>query len=416
MKFLKLIIVFLLLLIFTFCQKQPTQTKLDDTNNVSSTDILFRIQIPPEIQTYVHSSFALVTASDMDTIKTILEVTPTQVEGLIENVPAGENRYFEIFVFDQDSTLTYYGSKYADVYAGFVVQVEIILQPAIDTGTVIIIGYFGTTKKEKIVYSTFDFQQPWDDGEIYICNPNFKNIIQLTNNPGADYHPQISLDGDKIIFVRNLDPEGFDTHIFIMNIDGTEQTQLTFPPVREDCPCFSPSGNQIVFRKTTENGVSNLFVMNIDGSSLTNITNDRIGALHPTWANDNYIYFVTHGSDYRIWKILPDGNDLCVVSPFKIGSHVRIKFTTDVQYIFYDSYEYPNQIIKSIFPSFSDSIAITSGDDTGGFCLSPDNNKIIYSQGSHTKGYYLYIQDLNTNLIQSLGIRAIDMDWKEIPE
>ena len=62
MKFLKLIIVFIFS-IFIFCQKQPTQTKLDDTNNVSSTDILFRIQIPPEIQTYVHSSFAFVTAS-----------------------------------------------------------------------------------------------------------------------------------------------------------------------------------------------------------------------------------------------------------------------------------------------------------------------------------------------------------------
>jgi len=185
MKLIKSRFIFIVLFAFIFCQKQPTQTQHDQPNNIQATDIAFKFQIPPEIQTYVHYSLAQVTASDMDTIRTPLEVSTTYVEGVIENVPAGKNRYFEIFVFDRDSTLTYYGSKYADVYAGFVVQVEIILQPAIDTGTVIIIGYFGTPKKEKIVYSTFDYQQPWDDGEIYICNPNFTNIVQLTNNPGS---------------------------------------------------------------------------------------------------------------------------------------------------------------------------------------------------------------------------------------
>ncbi|MFX0132869.1 MAG: TolB family protein [Candidatus Hodarchaeota archaeon] len=410
-KLLSLVILFLIC-----CQKQPTKATLDQFPNNEKVDINFNIQIPSELQPFVFYARAQVTASDIDTIKIELKVTPTHVEGVIKNIPAGKNRFFEIFVYNQDSIFTYYGSKYADVFAGRVTQVEIILQPVIDTGTVHIIGYFGTPKKEKIIYSTFDSQPPYDDGEIYMINPDGTNTIQLTNNPGADYHPQISPSGDKIVFVRNLDPQGLDSHIFIMNTDGTDQTQLTFPPVREDSPWFSPEGDRIVFRKRTQSGGSNIFIMNVDGSGSVNITNDRIDVLHPIWANDNYIYFVTHGNDYKIWRIRPDGSDLSAVSSFQVGAHERVIFTSDMEYIFYDSYNYPNQIVKSAFPLFTDSIAITSGDDTGGFCLSPDNSKIIYSQGSHATGYYLYIKDLNTNRIKSLGIRAIHMDWKEISE
>ena len=397
-----------------FCQEQPTNIRHSQTVDGSQINIAFKIQIPTEIQTYVYSAIAQVTASDMDTIRIPLEVTETYVQGIIENVPAGKNRYFELFVYNQNSILTYYGSKNADVNPGFINQVEILIHPVVDTGTVIITGYFGASVKEKIVYSTFDSQLPYDDGEIFIMNADGSNVIQLTNNPGADYHPQISPNGDKITFARNLEPEGFDTHIFIMNIDGTAQKQLTFPPVREDSPSFSPEGNRIVFRKTTENGVSNLFVMYSDGRRKANITNDRLSVLHPLWAKDGFIYFVTHGNDYKIWRIEPDGSNLSLVSPFKIGAHEKVTFSSDKQYIYYDSKEYPNQIMRSDFPSFTTSIPITFGDDTGGFCLSPDNSKILYSQGSHENGYFLFIKDFITNEVKSLQIKAIHSDWKKI--
>ncbi len=169
-----------------------------------------------------------------------------------------------------------------------------------------------------------------------MINPDGTNTIQLTNNPGADYHPQISPSGDKIVFVWNLDPQGLDCHIFIMNTDGIDKTQLTFLSVREDSPWFSPEGDRLVFRKTTPNGVSHLFILDVDVnglvnitndrisalypvrekdnyiyfvSGLVNITNDRISALHPVGEQDGYIYFMTHGSNRRIWKLRPECSD-----------------------------------------------------------------------------------------------------------
>lgn len=406
----------LLLLFLAVCQRQPTETPLDHGMSAEKVDIAFKIQVPDDVKSQVHSASARVTAADMDTITVKLTVTTDHVEGVIPNVPAGRNRFFEIFVFGRDSTLTFYGSKHADVQSGFVTNVEIMLQPVGNSGTVFIIGYFKNPGKEKIVYSTFDSQPPYDDGELFIMNPDGSEQIQLTDNPGADYHPNISPRGDQIVFVRNLDPEGSElkTHIFIVNIDGTGQKQLTFPPIAEDSPCFSPDGRRIVFRKTTENGISNVFVMNSDGTDQINITKDRVAALHPMWAKDNQIYFVTHGNDYRIWQISPDGRDMKAISPFRIGAHERVQFTSEMKQILYDSHQFPNQIMISDFPLFLNSKPLTSGEDTGGFCLSPDDSRMIFSQGSHAEGYYLFLKDVKANTILPLRIKAIHSDWKEI--
>ncbi|MBN1348407.1 hypothetical protein JXJ21_03295 [candidate division KSB1 bacterium] len=413
MKSFLISILIMMLAVFS-CKDQPTQSATDVSDGLGQTEAFFKIQIPSNLKSYIYSAVALVTAEDIDSIRTNLTVSSTHVEGVIEGIPVGQSRLFEIFVFNFDSVLTFYGSKTADVRAGLPVQVEIMLRSADETGTAIIIGYFEEVHQEKIVYSDFDHQPPYDDGEIYLANPDGTGRIQLTQNPGADYHPQLSPLGNKIAFVRNLDPMGFDTHVFIMNIDGSGQKQFSFGPVTEDAPWFSPNGSQIVFRKASENGPSNLVVMNIDGTGAKNITLDQIDAFYPVWAADGNIYFSAHSGDNRIWKIRPDGANLTVVSPFKIGGSARIRFASNMGTLFYDSYSYPSQIIMSDFPSFENPTPVTSGDDTGEFCLSPDDNRLLYSQGSPSQGYFLYLKNLNTQQTNPLGIKAIDCDWKVI--
>ncbi|MCK7524543.1 MAG: hypothetical protein MZV64_46460 [Ignavibacteriales bacterium] len=50
-------------------------------------------------------------------------------------------------------------------------------------------------------------------------------LKQLTNTPGYDAEATVSPKGDKIVFtsLRNGDPE-----IYTMNLDGSDQTRLTF--------------------------------------------------------------------------------------------------------------------------------------------------------------------------------------------
>ena len=127
----------------------------------------------------------------------------------------------------------------------------------------------------------------YDSFDIFLKDDD--NLIQLTNTPGYDAEATISPIGDKIVFtsLRDGDPE-----IYTMNLDGTEQTRLTFKKGYDGGPFFSPDGSKIVFRASrpvteeemmdyndlVDNGLVRptaleIFVMDADGKNMTQITN-----------------------------------------------------------------------------------------------------------------------------------------------
>ena len=82
-------------------------------------------------------------------------------------------------------------------------------------------------------------------------DPTGLNRTPLTSTPDDDYIPSWSADGEKIAFSRY--PPGPPPYgqIWVMNHDGTGQTQLTSRTQTTDdsCPAFSPDGNKIAFER-----------------------------------------------------------------------------------------------------------------------------------------------------------------------
>ncbi len=87
----------------------------------------------------------------------------------------------------------------------------------------------------------------------------------------------------KVCFVRG-------NSIWTMNIDGSEQRQITFPVIGSDKnPSWSPDGKKIIFNSNRIFSDDKIYVMNSDGSELrqiTFITNPADFYEHPTWSSD----------------------------------------------------------------------------------------------------------------------------------
>lgn len=86
----------------------------------------------------------------------------------------------------------------------------------------------------------------------------------------------------KIVFESNRDG---NSEIYVMNADGTAQTNLTNNPAVDSKPAWSPDGTRIAFTSDRA-GTSQVWMMNSDGSSATQLTNDPVGAGGPTWSPD----------------------------------------------------------------------------------------------------------------------------------
>ncbi|MGZ5491672.1 MAG: TolB family protein, partial [Nitrososphaeraceae archaeon] len=107
--------------------------------------------------------------------------------------------------------------------------------------------------------------------EIYIMNVDGSGQTNLTNNSVGDYYPSFSPDGSQIAFSSDLDGGG-DDEIYLMNVDGTGQTRLTNNSTGEYYPSFSPDGSKIAFM-TYRDPYWEIYIMNVDGTEEINLTN-----------------------------------------------------------------------------------------------------------------------------------------------
>ncbi|MDT7947456.1 MAG: hypothetical protein RQ897_03795 [Thermoflexus sp.] len=74
--------------------------------------------------------------------------------------------------------------------------------------------------------------------EIYVMNADGSGQTNLTNNPAEGWRPAWSPDGRHIAFTSYRDGNG---EIYVMNADGSGQTNLTNNPAEDGIPAWSPA-------------------------------------------------------------------------------------------------------------------------------------------------------------------------------
>ncbi len=115
-------------------------------------------------------------------------------------------------------------------------------------------------------------------------NADGSGLLNLTNNPGSDYHPAWSPDGTRIAFSSSRDGIG---GLYLINADGSGQRNLSNDALWFDTPAWSPDGAKLAF-SSVRDGIGGIFVMDVDGSGVRRLTSNPTRQLDvgPAWSPD----------------------------------------------------------------------------------------------------------------------------------
>jgi len=191
-------------------------------------------------------------------------------------------------------------------------------------------------------------------------------------------NPQISPDGERIIFTRgwiNLKEDKRESDLWIMNADGTQQRFL----VNGSNALWSPEGDRIAFTRQGEPEGTQIFVKYVDlPGEATQITRLKNSPSNMEWSPDGeHIAFTSFVDSSPDWKVslpkAPAGAD------WTEGPRVvdKLVYRRDRQGYLKPGYDH----IFVVPAGGGEARQITSGDfDHGGdFSWTPDGKAILFS-------------------------------------
>jgi len=150
---------------------------------------------------------------------------------------------------------------------------------------------------------------PGGQSQISTICPDGSEPTQLTHTAGGNFYPAWSRDGKKIAWTSG---QSGAPEIWVMNADGSDQFELTFPPGSGNfVPSWSPAGDQIAFT-SVRTGHPEIWVMETDGGDPQQLTTTATpaGSNAPNWSPDGrQIAFASDRSGHtQVYVMKRDGS------------------------------------------------------------------------------------------------------------
>lgn len=183
-----------------------------------------------------------------------------------------------------------------------------------------------------------------DDGEIRISNSDGSETKQLTDNNSTDSRPAWSPDNSRIAYVSDYDG---DADIYTIDADGSGIKRLTNNDHPDSRPVWSPDGSRIAYVSLHNGRHTDIFVMNIDGSDNIQLTAyDDLATRHyygaPSWSPDGTrLAFVSavHGQFQR-HVMNSDGTQIITASVDNCRSYDPAVWSPDSTMIAFSCQDY----------------------------------------------------------------------------
>lgn len=100
--------------------------------------------------------------------------------------------------------------------------------------------------------------------EVFIANADGSDAKQITHLGKANWAPNFTPDGKKIIFASNHEyARGFPFNLYLINLDGSGMEKISHDGGFDAFPAFSPDGKKFIFSSNRNNGgthATNLFI------------------------------------------------------------------------------------------------------------------------------------------------------------
>lgn len=135
---------------------------------------------------------------------------------------------------------------------------------------------------------------------------------KLISSSRLDIEAQLSPDGSKIAF--SSDRSG-NREIWICDRDGANALQLTRFGFSNGVPRWSPDGRRIAFESDTGGG-SDIYVLDVAGGLPRRLTTEASNDVQPSWSGDGrWIYFPSNRSGgFQVWRVPADGGSAVQVT------------------------------------------------------------------------------------------------------
>lgn len=150
--------------------------------------------------------------------------------------------------------------------------------------------------------------------QIWLMNVDGTAQHQITYIPEGACQPNWSPDGSQLVFISpcTFNQETYpNASLFIINADGSGLYQLPTMPGGDFDPDWSPDGNRIVFTSLRDYNRAQVYSIDLSDNTVTSLSNNKVRDTQPAWSpdGDKVAFISTRRGPYQIWVMSENGDD-----------------------------------------------------------------------------------------------------------
>ncbi|MGH7494784.1 MAG: protein kinase domain-containing protein [bacterium] len=235
-------------------------------------------------------------------------------------------------------------------------------------------GYFSPDGK-RIAFAS----ERTGNNEIWVCDKDGRNPVQLTFLESGSGTPNWSPDGKKIAFDSRR--EG-NSDIFVVSADGGTPKPLTAEPSEDFMPSWSRDGRWLYFG-STRSGVQEIWKIPTEGGPAIQLTKD--GGFRAFESTDGSWVYYSRDFNSPIWKIPVTGGEKSLVLDCRINGWAWTIFEDGIYYVNSEITFGANIEFLDFATNKVKKIAALASKKTWSPRISPDGRWLIYNYPEITR-------------------------------